>query len=154
MGKHRLAIRFYSTELKTRLGSAELSSLAPAIDRRPTGVRVAVDYIGTPTSARCSTCWYVHSCTQRRKLAHGRTASILSNHRRYVRATNGVATSLFTFQLCLLKCRVNVYPVGAARKLYALLLEFEPRHLLSFFLFSFCFFNPLFSLAREPRMPR
>lgn len=55
---------------------------------------------------------------------------------------------------CLLKCRVNVYPVGAARKLYALLLEFDRditfSNLLSFLFFFLLFFFFFLFFTRVP----
>ena len=107
-----------------------------------------MDYIGTPTSGRVLhvlVCALVHT---RSELAHGRTASILSltTDATYEQPPTALRRR-YLLSSCLLKCRVNVYPVGAAsRKLYALLLEFDRditfSNLLSFL--SFFFFSSLF----------
>ena len=109
-----------------------------------------MDYIGTPTSGRVLhvlVCALVHT---RSELAHGRTASILSltTDATYEQPPTALRRR-YLLSSCLLKCRVNVYPVGAAsRKLYALLLEFDRDitfsnllSFLSFFFFSFLFFS-------------
>ena len=119
-----------------------------------------MDYIGTPTSGRVLhvlVCALVHT---RSELAHGRTASILSltTDATYEQPPTALRRR-YLLSSCLLKCRVNVYPVGAAsRKLYALLLEFDRDitfsnllSFLSFFFFSFLFFSfLLFFFTRVP----
>ena len=116
-----------------------------------------MDYIGTPTSGRVLhvlVCALVHT---RSELAHGRTASILSltTDATYEQPPTALRRR-YLLSSCLLKCRVNVYPVGAAsRKLYALLLEFDRDitfsnllSFLSFFFFSFLLFSSFFFHSR------